>query len=104
MKPALHAQAVTFLEAAGDMELLRHVTQALLPITALYCPGRHGAHAPPLGPVNPRKHWQAVDALDPAGAEAFAGQGVQAALPADTLKVFAVQCWQELTLRALTTL
>jgi hypothetical protein len=100
----LHTQAVTLLEATGDIELLRHFKQALLPFTALYSPCAHGAQGPPLGPVNPAKHWHAVEALDPTGAKELAGQSVQAALPADTLNVLTGQFWQELTFELLRTL
>jgi hypothetical protein len=77
--------------------LLAHFTQALLPFTDLYSPRAHGAQGPPLTPVNPGKHRHAVIAVDPVGAEALAGQSVQAELPSDDLKVLAGHCAQELT-------
>ena len=103
-KSLLHTQSVTFLEAAGDIVLLTHFTQSLLPFTALYSPCAIGAHSPTLSPVNPAKHWHAVDALDPTDAKEFAGQSVQAPLPDDTLNVLAGQCWQELMIVLLRTL
>jgi hypothetical protein len=49
-KPLLQTQSVTLLEAAGDMVLLTHFTQVMLPLTDLYSPGAHGAQNPQLIP------------------------------------------------------
>ncbi len=93
----MQCPANTITEAAGDMVLLTHFTQVMLPLTDLYSPGAHGAQSPQLNPLNPGKHWHAVIVVDPVVAEEFAGQSVQTELPADNLKVLAGQCAQELT-------
>jgi hypothetical protein len=111
----LHKQSVTFREAAGDIALLVHCRQALLPLIVLYSPAKHGAHGPALGPENPGKHWHAVIALDavhiqlvdvfePFGAKEFATQDVQLAFPGNILKGLTGQRSQKATFKSLRTL
>lgn len=93
--PALHAQAVWTVLAAGECEFSEHSRHVVCvtapsraeyvldsqlvhgadPARALYFPGTHNAHAPPLGPVVPALHAQAVAAALPAAELEFVGHG-----------------------------
>jgi hypothetical protein len=87
-KPALHTQAVAVTDAAGDMEFAGHCEHAVLPITFLYCPGAHSAHAL-FSPEYPTLQKQSERAVFPvANVTEFAGHAVHSELPVVLLYVF----------------
>ena len=93
-KPALHTQAVAVMDAAGEIEFATHCKHAVLPITFLYCPGAHSAHAL-FSPEYPTLHKQSERAVFPvANVTEFAGHAVHSELPVILLYVLRPQVTQ----------
>ena len=77
----LHLHALTVVLPLGHVDCEGQVVQAAEPAPVLYVPAVHSLHEPPLLPVYPALHAQAVEEVLPSGASAFAGQFVHAPAP-----------------------
>ena len=67
MYPALHRQAASEVEAAGDWEFSLQEVHAAEPGDTLKVLASHALHAPPSAPVYPALQIQSVLASLPAG-------------------------------------
>ena len=65
------------LAPESDQEPARHSSHSSLPAAALCLPAAHAEHAPPLGPVKPALHVQAMAAALPAGELELLGHSMQ---------------------------
>ena len=75
----------------GQKPLAVQVTQAALPLEALYMPGLHGTHAEPSAPVKPGRQVQLVGQDDKAGDEVLAGQTLSTPVQHHVLEAHAAQ-------------
>jgi len=93
VKPLSQVQAVLLmLPTAGECEFAEQVSHAAEPVTSLNSPASHCVHVPPLGPVKPTSHAQAVLLMLPAGESELAGQASHAAEPVTSLNLPASHC------------
>lgn len=73
-------------------EFAEHVEHGAEPEFDLYCPRTHAVHVPPLAPVNPGLHAQAVAAVEPSELFAFELHNEQTESPIESLYFPASHC------------
>ena len=83
--PAGHVHALLLALPEGEVERDGQLEQVAEPTDALYLPTVQLVHGPPSGPLEPALHTHSVL---PSWLCELPRQGVQAALPSESLKVF----------------
>ena len=91
--PAGHVHALLLALPEGEVERDGQLEQVAEPTDALYLPTVQLVHGPPSGPLEPALHTHSVL---PSWLCELPRQGVQAALPSESLKVFDGQLEHEL--------